>query len=599
MNDASVAHGSGAERSRRGGRAGKRAGAASAFEQPTFRDIRIRFPPTNLVSEDELEAIHLASLRVLSEIGVEVLHDGAREIMKAHGADLREGSQRVRFDGDMLLELMAHAPSEFTLHARNPEHDLHFGGNSIILAQMASAPNCSDEDGGRRPGNQVDFRNFLKLAQMHNILMCTGGYPVEPTDIHPSIRHLECIRDLATLTDKVFHIYSLGRERNTDGIEIARIARGISREQLEREPSCFTVINTNSPLKLDVPMMEGIIQMSGAGQCVIVTPFTLAGAMAPVTMAGALVQQNAEALAGMAFTQMVRKGAPVAYGGFTSNVDMKSGAPAFGTPEYMKAQLVGGQLARRYRVPYRTSNTCAANTVDAQAAYESVFSLWGAIQGGGNFMMHGAGWLEGGLRCSYEKMILDIDLLQMVAEFLTPLEMTEDALALEAIRAVGPGGHFFGTPHTQERYRTAFHSPILSDWRNFESWQLAGSPTAIQKANRVWKERLASLREAADGPGHRRRARRLRRAAHRRRRRPDGFLRFLAAWYQFAHDQFPLSVSLRSTPLPPRRGTGYAGRSHGTHPLPSRSGGEVSRRSRDGEGESTEKATQPSQAGHN
>jgi len=481
-----------AERSRRGGRAGKRAGAAGAFEQPPSRRLRIPFPPTALISEDELESIHAASLRVLREIGVEVLHPQARRLMKEHGADIREGSERVRFDADMVLELVGHAPSRFTLHARNPAHDLAFGGDDIIFAQMGSAPNCSDTDRGRRPGNQADFRNFVKLAQVHNIIQCTGGYPVEPTDIHPSIRHLECVRDLATLTDKPFHIYSLGRERNVDGIEIARIVRGIGRERLLAEPSCYTIINTNSPLKLDVPMLEGIIQMSGAGQIVIVTPFTLAGAMAPVTVAGALVLQNAEALAGIAFTQMVRKGAPVGYGGFTSNVDMKSGAPAFGTPEYMKAQLVGGQLARRYGIPYRTSNTCAANTVDAQAAYESVFSLWGAIQGGGNFMLHGAGWLEGGLRCSYEKMILDIDLLQMVAEFLSPLELTEDALAVEAIRDVGPGGHFFGTAHTQARYRNAFYSPILSDWRNFETWSLAGSPTAIEKANRVWKERLAA-----------------------------------------------------------------------------------------------------------
>ena len=222
------------------------------------------------------------------------------------------------------------------------------------------------------------------------------------------------------------------------------------------EPSVFTIINTNSPLKLDVPMMEGIIQMSGMGQVVIVTPFTLAGAMAPVTVAGALVQQNAEALAGISFTQMVKKGAPVGYGGFTSNVDMKSGAPAFGTPEYMKAQMVGGQLARRYGIPYRTSNVCAANTVDAQAAYESVFSLWGAIQGGGNFMLHSAGWLEGGLRCSYEKTILDIDLLQMVAEFLTPLDLSEDALAVDAMRDVGPGGHFFGTPTRSRATRPPF-----------------------------------------------------------------------------------------------------------------------------------------------
>ncbi|MGN6464311.1 MAG: trimethylamine methyltransferase family protein [Rhizobiaceae bacterium] len=481
-----------AERSRRGGRAAKRAGGSAAFEQPPFRQHRIPFQPTSIVSDDELESIHLASLRVLKEIGVDVLHDEARALMKKAGADVRDGTQRVRFDADMILEWIAHCPPRFTLHARNPAHNLDFGGNAIILAQMASAPNCSDTDSGRRPGNQVDFRNFVKLAQMHNVLQCTGGYPVEPIDVHPSVRHLECLRDLATLTDKVFHIYSLGKERNVDGIEIARLARGISREQFEKEPSCFSVINTNSPLKLDVPMMEGIIQMAGAGQCVIVTPFTLAGAMAPVTIAGAVVQQNAEALAAIAFAQMVKKGAPVGYGGFTSNVDMKSGAPAFGTPEYMKAQLLGGQLARRYGIPYRTSNTCAANTVDAQAAYESVFSLWGAIQGGGNFMMHGAGWLEGGLRCSYEKMILDIDLLQMVAEFLTPLDLSQDALAVEAIRDVGPGGHFFGTQHTQDRYRNAFYSPVLSDWRNYESWMLAGAPTAIEKANRVWKERLAS-----------------------------------------------------------------------------------------------------------
>jgi trimethylamine---corrinoid protein Co-methyltransferase len=480
------------ERARRGGRAGKRGAVGTAFEQPPFRQPRAPYARTKVVSDDELESIHLASLRVLREIGVDVLHEEARAIMKAHGADVREGSERVRFEGDMLLDLVANAPSEFTLHARNPAHDLRFGGNNLIFAQMGSAPNCSDLDRGRRSGNREDFRNLVKLAQVHNIIHCTGGYPVEPTDIHPSVRHLECIRDLAVLTDKPFHAYSLGRERNVDAIEITRIARGVTEDQLLSEPSLYTIINTNSPLKLDIPMMEGIIQMSSRGQVVIVTPFTLAGAMAPVTIAGAVVQQNAEALAGIAFTQMVRKGAPVGYGGFTSNVDMKSGAPAFGTPEYMKAQLLGGQLARRYAIPYRTSNVCAANQVDAQAAYESVFSLWGAIQSGANFMLHSAGWLEGGLRCSYEKTVLDVDLLQMVAEFLTPLDLSEDALAVDAIRDVGPGGHFFGTKHTQDRYKTAFYAPVISDWRNFETWAEAGSPTALEKANRVWKERLAA-----------------------------------------------------------------------------------------------------------
>lgn len=212
--------------------------------------------------------------------------------------------------------------------------------------------------------------------------------------------------------------------------------------------------------------------------------------MAPVTIAGALVLQNAEALAGLAFSQMVKPGAPAMYGGFTSNVDMKSGSPAFGTPEYMKAQHIGGQLARRYNIPYRTSNVCAANTVDAQSAYESVFSLWGAINGGGNLLMHGAGWMEGGLCCSYEKLMLDIDLLQMVDEFLEPLDFSDDALGLEAISDVGPGGHFFGTEHTQARYKDAFYAPLISDWRNYESWHDAGRPDAMQKANKLWKQRL-------------------------------------------------------------------------------------------------------------
>jgi trimethylamine--corrinoid protein Co-methyltransferase len=217
--------------------------------------------------------------------------------------------------------------------------------------------------------------------------------------------------------------------------------------------------------------------------------------MAPVTIAGALVEQNAEALAGLALSQLANPGAPFIYGGFTSNVDMKSGAPAFGTPEYMKACIIGGQLARRYKLPYRTSNTNAANMVDAQAAYESVFSLWGAIMGGGNLIQHAAGWMEGGLVASYEKFALDADLLQMVMEFLKPLDFSEDALGLDAMREVGPGGHFFGAQHTLARYSSAFYAPIISDWRNFSQWQAAGSPQAWQKANDVWKRALAEYQQ--------------------------------------------------------------------------------------------------------
>ncbi|MBU3738829.1 MAG: trimethylamine methyltransferase family protein [Rhodoferax sp.] len=493
MSDASTAPASPARR-----RAGRGSGTPRAAPATSrYRRLQHRFPPTPVVSEDELEAIHDASLTILEEMGMDFMHAGAREILRKAGADVKPGSERVRFDRGLILEAIKTCPSEFTLHARNPERNIRIGGKNLAFAQVASPPNCSDMVGGRRAGNQADFRNMVKLAQRYDIVHCTGGYPVEPVDLHASVRHLDCLSDIAKLTDKPFHAYSLGKERNQDSLEIVRIARGISAEQLEREPSLFSIINSSSPLRLDTPMLQGIIEMSSRNQIIMLTPFTLAGAMAPVTIAGALAQQNAEALAGIAFTQLVRPGAPVVYGGFTSNVDMKTGAPAFGTPEYMKAVLAGGQLCRKYGIPYRTSNVCAANTVDAQAAYESVFSLWALTQAGGNFIMHAAGWMEGGLTCSFEKFILDCDLLQMVAEFLTPLDVSPAGLGLDAVREVGPGGHYFGTAHTLERFETAFYSPILSDWRNFETWQEAGSPTAFQKAHTIWQRELAAYERPA------------------------------------------------------------------------------------------------------
>jgi trimethylamine--corrinoid protein Co-methyltransferase len=271
------------------------------------------------------------------------------------------------------------------------------------------------------------------------------------------------------------------------------IARGITKEQLKREPSLFSIVNSNSPLRLDGPMLQGLMEMARHGQPVVLTPFTLSGAMAPVTIAGALAQQNAEALAGITMIQLVAPGVPAMYGGFTSNVDMKSGAPAFGTPEYTRAAMAGGQLARRYGFPYRSSNACAANAVDAQAAYESEMSIWGAVMGGVNMMLHGAGWMEGGLVASFEKFILDVEMLQMMGEFLQPLEVTDATLGLDAMADVGPGGHFFGTAHTMARYETAFYSPILSDWRNYENWRLAGALTAEQRANAIWKQALAEF----------------------------------------------------------------------------------------------------------
>ena len=478
------------ERPRRRGREERARSGATPL--PARPQPRRPFPPTPAVSEDQLEAIHLASMTVLEEIGIDVLHPEARALLKAEGADVRPEGERVRFDRGLVASKIGLAPNSFTLHARNPARNVVVGGDHLAFCSVASAPNVADRDRGRRPGNRRDYQDLIRLGQTLDAVHLWGGYPVEPADIHASIRHLDALSDMLTLSDKAIHAYSLGRERNLDAIEMIRIARGIDDTTLEREPSIFTIINSSSPLRLDTPMVEGILQMARRNQVVVLTPFTLAGAMAPVTIAGALAQQNAEALAGMVIAQSVRPGSPFAYGGFTSNVDMKSGAPAFGTPEQMKAALVGGQLARRYGVPYRSSNTCAANTIDVQAAYESIFSLWGAVMGGVNLLMHGAGWMEGGLHASFEKMVIDADCLDMIATFLTPLAVDDEELALDAMREVGPGGHFFGCAHTQARYRTAFFAPMISDWRNHETWREAGSPTGYDTANRLYKARLAA-----------------------------------------------------------------------------------------------------------
>jgi trimethylamine--corrinoid protein Co-methyltransferase len=467
---------------RRGRRGGEAAGRSRLPAQRPWGQPTMRLRPTEVVSADELEAIHVASLRILRDTGIDFLDPESRQLLRAAGADVAHDGARVRFDPDFVKERIATAPPEFRLHSWNPERTVVVGGDHLAFGSVGSPPNYVDLDGVRRPGTRASFQELLKLCQSLHIVHFVGGYPVEPIDLHPSVRHLEAAFDVLTLTDKSLHSYSLGRQRNRDVLEMARIARGVDEATLEQEPSVFTVVNSSSPLRIDLPMLQGIIEFASRNQIVVMTPFTLAGAMAPVTLAGALAEQNAEALAGMVFTQVVRPGAPVVYGGFTSNVDMQSGSPAFGTPEYVRTAMIGGQLARRYRVPYRSSNVCAANSLDAQAAYESVFSLWGAVMGGVNFLMHGAGWMEGGLHASAAKLVLDADLLAMVTAILDPVVVDDDTLALAAIEEVGPGGHFFGVGHTQERFRTAFFRPMISDWRNYETWAEAGSPQAAGRA---------------------------------------------------------------------------------------------------------------------
>ena len=443
-----------------------------------------------ILSADQAESIHGASLRILAEIGMEVLGDRALDAFVRAGARVDRTSRNVRLDPAQVETLVALAPAEFRLHARNPERDVVFGGANLVFCAVGGPAFVSDIGRGRRPGNMADFIDYVRLIGALNVLHQEGGGPLEPTDLPVETRHLDQYRTFATELDKTWHCLGTGAMVVDDALEVTSLIRGVDRDTLLREPSLITIINTNSPLRLDGPMSDGLIEMALHGQPVVATPFTLAGAMSPISLAGAIAQQNAEALFMVALAQIVRPGAPMIYGAFTSNVDMRTGAPAFGTPESVKSQLASGQMARRYGLPWRSSNATASPVVDAQAAYESEMSVWGAVMGGVNLLYQGAGWLEGGLTASYEKLILDAEILQMMSEVLQPLIVDEGSLGLDAIAEVGPGGHFFGTAHTLERYETAFYTPILSDWRNFETWQADGARTATERAHGVWTRLL-------------------------------------------------------------------------------------------------------------
>jgi trimethylamine--corrinoid protein Co-methyltransferase len=448
-----------------------------------------------LFDDTQIERIHDTSMRILEEVGIEVMSAQALSILDAAGAEVDHGSGLVRFDRGLIDRLVRQAPAETTLTPRNPDRAVRLGGTALAFGLVAGPPNVHDAVNGRRQGNLEDYRALVKLAQSLNAVHLLGNQATAPVELPAETRHLDCYLANVTLTDRVFHNTAIGAERALDGIDMAAIARGLTREQLAQDPSCITIISVNSPRRFDGAMADGLIAMAECGQCVCITPFTLMGAMTPVTLPAALAQQNAEALAGIALVQAVRPGCPAVYGAFTSNVDMRSGAPAFGTPENAKAQIAAGQLARRYALPYRASNANASNLADAQAAYESQMSIWGAVLGGANLLYHGAGWLEGGLTASFEKVVLDAEMLQMIAAFLEPVQVDEDTLGFEAIRDVGPGGHFFGTQHTMERYETAFYSPMLSDWRNYETWLEAGGEDATRRATRIWQQLLAEYEE--------------------------------------------------------------------------------------------------------
>lgn len=465
--------------------------AAGIISQPPFRQLRHVYRPLAILSADQIEAIHEAALTILEEIGMKVLSDQARGLYQGGGARCETGSDRVRFGRDMVMNWLIKAPSSFTLHARDPGKTLRVGDGHVIFSSVGGPAYVCDLDRGRRQGTFAEQCDYLKLVQSLNILHQEGGGPFEAMDLDPRTRHLDLYYAQATLLDKNWQPQGMGRTAALDALDMAAISFGVARDDLAGKCVFTTIINTNSPLQLDVPMAEGLVAMAQYGQCNVITPFTLAGAMSPVTLAGALAQQHAEAMAGMVLAQIVRPGVPIMYGGFTSNVDMKTGAPAFGTPEYTQAAQISGQLARLLNVPFRSSNVTAANDVDAQAAYESMMSLWGAMTGGANLVLHAAGWLNGGLTASFEKLIVDAELLQMMAAWSVPPAVDTGTLALEAVRDVGPAGHFFGTAHTLARYETAFYQPLVSNWDNYDTWRERGGDTAPQRANRIWKQMLA------------------------------------------------------------------------------------------------------------
>ena len=447
--------------------------------------------PLEILSVEQVERILIAAFRVLEEAGLEIRSAAARDVYRRAGALVDDETQMVRLGRDIVEAHLVHAPEHFVLHARNPERHLHVGGNVVNFGPVNGAPNISDLERGRRYGDLEAFRNILKLTHTLGILHWQGGIVVEPVDVPVLTRHLATYQAHVECADIVWAARGVGGVQAQDAIAISAIEHGCTIEDLALRPTLMTVTNVNSPRRVDEEILDNIMIMARHGQCVVITPFTLMGAMAPITLAGALVQQTAEALAIVTLCQMLRPGAPCVMGGFTSNVDMRTGSPAFGTPEYVNAVLAGAQIGRRLKLPVRTSAVNASPVVDAQSTYETAFSLQAAILSHSHLINHAAGWLEGGLSASLEKIVVDAELLRNWAEMLKPVSFDDDDLAVDAITGVAAGGHFFGAAHTLARYETAFYRPLLSDWSNFENWTDAGARNATQRATGIWKKMLA------------------------------------------------------------------------------------------------------------
>jgi trimethylamine---corrinoid protein Co-methyltransferase len=472
----------------------------SPLERLPYRELVNTLPPVEMLSAEQIETIHAASMRILEEIGIDFLDHEALDIYEAAGAKVDRASNHVWIDRGLLLEAIAKAPAEFVLRARNPARNIHVGGNRTVFVNTSGTAFVSDLERGRRPGTLADVHDLARLVHMCPPIHVLESQITEPQDVPVPMRHLERGLAIFTLSDKPVAQAAHGRTVAADCLAMAAIVFG-GEEEIRKQPVFAAIINVNSPLRYDTSMTAGTIAYARGGQPLIITPFILAGAMSPITMAAAVAQQNAEALAGIALTQLVNPGVPVIYGGFTTNTDMATGSPAFGTPEGAWAFFAGAQLARRYGLPYRGSgglNTSKA--VDYQSAMETQMCLWPTILGHTNWLQHAAGWLEGGLVCSYEKIVLDCEGLAMMQHLFGGVEVSEATLALDYIREVGPGGHHFGTQHTIDRYQNEFYLPIVNDRQNIGVWQDQGSLDAAQRASRIYKELLSHYEQPPIDP---------------------------------------------------------------------------------------------------
>ncbi len=446
-----------------------------------------RMPRYEILSADSMATLDRGWRRIVSEIGVEFMKPEALDLFRQAGQKVEENN--VFFDPDFLLEQAAKAPREFDIQARNHANDVHIGGDHMVFSSVYGPPFVRRGD-VRREGTLEDYRNFAKLAQSFDVLDSVGGVVAEPNDAPLDSRHLDMLYATMTLTDKMYmgNVVSGGNARDT--IAMSEILFG-GRESIEQTPACISLINCNSPLRWDDRMLDAQFEYSAANQPVVLTPFLLMGAMSPVTIPSALVQQIAEALTGIALSQLIRPGAPVVFGSFLSNIDMQSGSPQFGTPESAMGLLCTGQIARHFGLPFRGGGGLNSSQVpDAQAAYESLMTMLPTFLAGTNFVMHSAGWLEGGLVSCFEKYVIDVQVLEMLQKEFTPLEITDEDLAFDAHQEVGHGGHFLGAMHTMERFRTCFYRPFLSSSDNFERWTRNGSKDTATRAGEIVDTKL-------------------------------------------------------------------------------------------------------------